>query len=276
MDKLPEWAKNILTPTFIDRVDLCGEGCNSAAFIKLIKEKGATKMEYQEVYNSLKDEAKAVVDAHIKKEKDMAASEAKAEADKKLKLKEAELANATQALELEKKKKCGVAKTEEEALAKALETADPIVKSMFETLQAQKKAAEEAAKFAKEKEQENIAKEKAEELKALGFDAKDLVNVCKSINTLDEAERDAIYAVLKSAASIKKVEDNTTSIYKAMGADGQPNTSIGATSTEGAWEAIEKAAESVMKEQKITKEAGIAVVIKEKPELYQAYLDSLE
>lgn len=273
MNKLPGWALNTLVPTFIDRVDLCGEGCNSAAFIKLIKEKGARQMNYQEIYDSLKDDAKAVLDAHIAKEK----ADATEEVNAKLKTKEAELATAQNALEVEKKKSCGgAALTEEQQLEKALESADPVLKSMFNTLQAQKKAAEEAIRLTKEKEAESVAKAKAEELKALGLAEDNLVSVCKSINTLSETDRDAVYAVLKSAATIKKVEGNTGSIFKAIGADGAGVDSGAATSTDAAWEAIEKAAEGVAKERNLTQAASIDAVIKEKPELYQAYLDSLE
>lgn len=270
MDKnnLPAWAQNQLIPTFIDRVDLCPEGCNSEAYIKLLKEKGGVAMNFDEIYGTLTDENKAVVDAYIAKAKEEAAQ---MEADKNaedMKKKDDKIA------ELEKK--CEDASlSEEEQVAKALENADPAIKAIFKSMEAQKKAAEEAVRIAKEKEEEVVLKAKAAELSNLALPEEEVIAVCKSINKLAQEDQDKIYNVLKAVEAQKGLEDQGTSIFKSIGQDGD-NTPHGTTENEVAWNAIVDEAKVIAKEKNISTEAATTIVIKEKPEMYKRYLDTLE
>lgn len=243
---------NFLLDLHVDRVDLVDEGANSAAFIKLYKGKETNKnMNYEEILKSMKPEDAAVIVAQVEKAKgEIPAATTtelnKAKADlqkseddkKKLEDKVAEMSKPTPSTE------------------DVLKGLDPTVKAMFEQLKSKADAAETAIKKMNDQKIEDEAIAKAKDLKNIPVEESKLVEIVKGAST-------ELMDVLKAAnAAINTKLTETGS--------GRGDTTADAKS---AWGKIEKKAQGIAAEMKITQAAAISEVIKRHPELYQEYLD---
>lgn len=277
--KMPAWAKNKLIPADLDRVDLCAEGCNSAAFIKLVKsKKEGQDMDWTGIKKTLTAEHLAVINAEIAKAKmegeaagkEAGKAEAKAEMQPAMDAKDEEIEN----LKKKTADNADEAKSEKEKMAKALEGCDPVIRAMFEKMQANEKAAEQAALIAKEKAETDAAIIKAKEFANLATEEKEMVEVCKAINTMGE-HADKIYAILKAADA-----RNADTVIDGDGTVTPITKSVGSSAaTQGAGSAIARFDSAVAEFQKANNvsvgDATVAVM-KSKSDLYYAYLQEAQ
>lgn len=253
----------------INRVDLVPEGANSAAFVTLFKGKELKPVDFEELMHKMKPEYATVINEHVsalskaKDESDAALSTANAtiaslQADLERAKQDKEAAEAA-AAEAKKAAEGTVPFDEDEQLAKSIEGLDPQVREYFERITKQKDAAEEIAKAALAKEKHAEAEAKAEELKALPVEKAKLVDFIEKSN--DTAGIEMLSAIAKGIEATVLTEvgkSNATNTFTA--------------SAEDAWGKIEASAKDIAKSRNISKEAAVAVVISEQPELYREYL----
>lgn len=273
----------LLEDLVVDRVDLVDEGANSAAFIELYKRKEQNVMTVEEVLSKMKPEHAAVIQDEINKAKEALSKaqedlagvtverdEAKEECDK---VKE-ELSTANEDLEstkselesLKAEKACG-GKDDETDKSKSGSAFDETetfksmpqeIKDMFTQLKAQKEAAEEQIRKAKDAEETAKAVSKAKELKAIPVDQDKLVGIIKNANA------DVLDLLTVVNAAIEG---------SVLGEVGKSNPGSTGASSNDAWSKIEAKADEVAKRDSITKAKAIAVVLDENPELYREYLN---
>lgn len=286
---------NLVGDLIIDRVDLVDEGANSAAFIELFKRKETDEqMSVQEIISKMKEEHASVVQAEIDglNESVNKANDTIAEKDTEINTlndtvvaKDTEIGNLNDALKKanerldmfkaadyctceggddgdgyckecgkpKMKKKAGTAFDEEETLKGLPESA----RAMFETMRKQKEAAEETVRKAQEAEKQAEAVAKAATLKSLPIETEKLISIVKN------ADAELLDCLTAINAAIDGVVLNE--VGKAKGADVK----------DSAWDKIEAEADAVAKRDNITKQKAISVVIKEKPDLYKAYLQEV-
>lgn len=253
----------------INRVDLVPEGANSAAFVTLFKGKELKPVDFEELMHKMKPEYATVINEHVS-----ALSKAKDESDAALSTANATIASLQADLEKAKQdkeaaeaaadeaKKAAEGTTpfdEDEQLAKSIAGLDPQVREYFERVTKQKDAAEEIAKAALAKEKHAEAEAKAEELKALPVEKAKLVDFIEKSN--DTAGIEMLSAIAKGIEATVLTEvgkSNATNTFTA--------------SAEDAWGKIEASAKDIAKSRNISKEAAVAAVISEQPELYREYL----
>lgn len=256
----------ILEDLIVNRVDLVDEGANSAAFIELYKRKEQSGMDFDEILSKMKPEHAEVIRAAVgksaeelkKAQEDLATvtterDEAVLERDKareELDTANEDLAATKSELETLREEKAGTAFDETETMKSMPEAA----RQMFEKMKAQKEAAEEEVRKAREAEATAEAVAKAKELKAIPVDQEKLVGIIKS----------ATPDVLDLLTVVNAAIEGT--VLDEVGKSHQ------GTSTADAWSKIENEAEKVAKRDSIAKEKAISVVIKEHPELYREYL----
>lgn len=249
---------NLILDLQVDRVDLVDEGANSAAFIQLYKRKETeTDMTFEEIIAKMKPEHAAVINDVIEKAKKEAAdakkeaTDAKAEADGvKKKMTD---------MEDEVKKAKGQTSTEPD-FEEVMKGLDPAVQEVFKSMRAQKEAAEAVAKAAADKAVQEEAVAKAKELKSLPVEEAKLVEVMKGITP-------EIHEILKAANAAIEKDVNFTEVGKSKG-----DNSFSVSANE-AWTKIEKAADKIAEDQKISKAKAITQAVKENPELYRQYLE---
>ena len=256
----------------INRVDLVPAGANSAAFITLFKGKELKHVSFEELMQKMKPEYASIINEHIstltkaKEESDTAldnanASIASLQADLEKAKQEKEEAKAT-AEKAKKAKKAAESTTsfdEDEQLAKSLEGLDPSVREYFERITKQKDAAEKIAKDALAKEKHAEAEAKADELKALPVEKSKLVEFIEKSN--DSSGIELLTAIAKGIEATVLTEvgkSNTSNTFE--------------TTADDAWGKIESSAKEIAKSRNISKEAAVAAVISEQPELYREYL----
>nr|DAO47164.1 MAG TPA: hypothetical protein [Caudoviricetes sp.] len=253
----------------INRVDLVPEGANSAAFVTLFKGKELKLVDFEELMHKMKPEYATVINEHVsalskaKDESDAALSTANAtivslQADLEKAKQDKEAAEAA-ADEAKKAAEGTVPFDEDEQLAKSIEGLDPQVREYFERITKQKDAAEEIAKAALAKEKRAEAEAKAEELKALPVEKAKLVDFIEKSN--DTAGIEMLSAIAKGIEATVLTEvgkSNATNTFTA--------------SAEDAWGKIEASAKDIAKSRNISKEAAVAAVISEQPDLYREYL----
>ena len=280
----------LLEDLVVDRVDLVDEGANSAAFIELYKrkEQGAI-MDIKEILSKMKPEHSVAIQAELDKlsgdvtkandtlatvttERDTATQElSKAKTD--LTAANDELAKANSELETLKAKQpeececdgeedengmckvCGKPKKkaafDEEETMKSMPAN---VRAVFAKMRAQKDAAEEEVRKAKEAEKNAEAVAKAAELKALPIETEKLVGVLKNCGA------DMVDVLTTINAAIEGT---------VLGEVGKSNAgSKGADS----WSKIEAKADEIAKRDSVTKQKAVSIAIKESPELYKEYL----
>lgn len=259
----------LLQDLVIDRVDVVEEGACSAAFIEICKRKEkANNMSFEEIIAKMKPEHAEVIKAELKKSTDKVAeltgqvetlTADVQKANTALTDAQGALSQAQEELRVEKAKKKGTCKSgcgssdedDEEEVIKSMPEA---AQALFKTMKAQKEAAEEEIRKAKDAELTAQAVAKAKTMKSLPIEENALVDILKSA---DEAVVNLLSA---TAAAI----------------DGTVLTEVGKSAPKGpndAWATIEAEASKIAKERNITEQKAVSVVIKEKPELYKQYLE---
>lgn len=273
----------LLEDLIVNRVDLVDDGANSEAFIELYKRKEQNVMTVTEVLSKMKPEHAAVIQDEINKAKEELSKaqedlanvtterdEAKEECDKvkeELTTANEDLENTKSELEsLKAEKACG-GKDDDPEKSKSGSAFDETetfksmpqeIKDMFAQLKAQKEAAEEQIRKAKDAEETAKAVSKAKELKAIPVDQEKLVGIIKNAN----ADILDLLTVVNAA-----IEGSV------LGEVGKSNPGATGASSNDAWSKIEAKADEVAKRDSITKAKAIAVVLDENPELYREYLN---
>lgn len=274
---------NLVIDLDINRVDFVDEGANSASFIELYKRKEkSTNMDVKEILSKMKPEHASVIESAINKAKeDLAtvtaerdtAQQELAKAKEDLSAANTELATKTSEIETLKAKGCtkkyneetykecdkresckkaasGTGFDEEETMKGMPEAA----RELFSKMKAQRDAAEEELRKAKDAEQQAEAVAKAAQLKALPVDAEKLVQVVKGCSP----------ELMDVLTTINAAIEGTV-----LGEFGKNNT--GASGAD-AWGKIEAKAEEVAKRDGVTKQKAVAIAIRENPDLYKEYL----
>ena len=266
----------LLEDLVVDRVDLVDEGANSAAFIELFKRKERKEsMDYKEVIAKMSPEQGKLVQAELDKlagevtkaKEDLATvtterDEAKKQLDEtngKLETANDDLATAKSELDALKQDegKDGAAKAafDEEETMKAMPKE---ARELFTKMKAQKDAAEEELRKAKDAEKHAEAVAKAATLKSLPIEQAKLVELVKG----------ATPEVLELLATVATAMDETV-----LGEVGKSKAGVGTASTSNeAWAHIEAKADEVAKKDSISKAKAISKVVNENPDLYKQYL----
>lgn len=266
----------LLEDLVVDRVDLVDEGANSAAFIELFKRKERKEsMDYKEVIAKMSPEQGKLVQAELdrlagevtKAKEDLATvtterDEAKKQLDEtngKLETANDDLATAKSELDALKQDegKDGAAKAafDEEETMKAMPKE---ARELFTKMKAQKDAAEEELRKAKDAEKHAEAVAKAATLKSLPIEQAKLVELVKG----------ATPEVLELLATVATAMDETV-----LGEVGKSKAGAGTASTSNeAWAQIEAKADEVAKKDSISKAKAISKVVNENPDLYKQYL----
>lgn len=266
----------LLEDLVVDRVDLVDEGANSAAFIELFKRKERKEsMDYKEVIAKMSPEQGKLVQAELDKlagevtkaKEDLATvtterDEAKKQLDEtngKLETANDDLATAKSELDALKQDegKEGAAKAafDEEETMKAMPKE---ARELFTKMKAQKNAAEEELRKAKDAEKHAEAVAKAATLKSLPIEQAKLVELVKG----------ATPEVLELLATVATAMDETV-----LGEVGKSKAGAGTASTSNeAWAQIEAKADEVAKKDSISKAKAISKVVNENPDLYKQYL----
>ena len=270
----------LLQDLVIDRVDVVEEGACSAAFIEICKRKEkANIMTFEEIIAKMKPEHAEVIKAELKKSTDKVAeltgqvetlNADVQKANTALTDAQGALSKAQEDLKVEKAKneelskagcggkkktsKAGCGSCDEEDEEEVIKSMPEAAQALFKTMKAQKEAAEEEIRKAKDAELTAQAVAKAKTMKSLPIEENALVDILKSA---DEAVVNLLSA---TAAAI----------------DGTVLTEVGKSAPKGpndAWATIEAEASKIAKERNITEQKAVSVVIKEKPELYKQYLE---
>lgn len=266
----------LLEDLVVDRVDLVDEGANSAAFIELFKRKERKEsMDYKEVIAKMSPEQGKLVQAELDKlagevtkaKEDLATvtterDEAKKQLDEtngKLETANDDLATAKSELDALKQDegKDGAAKAafDEEETMKAMPKE---ARELFTKMKAQKDAAEEELRKAKDAEKHAEAVAKAATLKSLPIEQAKLVELVKG----------ATPEVLELLATVATAMDETV-----LGEVGKSKAGAGTAYTSNeAWAQIEAKADEVAKKDSISKAKAISKVVNENPDLYKQYL----
>lgn len=258
----------LLEDLVINRVDLVDEGANSAAFIELYKRKErGDKMELKDIIAKMTPEHATVVQAEldrlageVTKANDALTAKttecatattdlAKAKAD----CKAANDAMATAKAELDTLK-AGATPFDEEETLKSMPAA---ARELFTKMKAQKDAAEESVRKAKEAETQATAVAKAAELKALPVEQEKLVGILKGCSP----------ELLEVLTAINTAVDGTV-----LGEVGKNKPGSASGSADAAWAKIEAKALEIAKSKGISKAKAISQAVDENPDLYKEYL----
>lgn len=270
----------LLQDLVIDRVDVVEEGACSAAFIEICKRKEkANIMTFEEIIAKMKPEHADVIKAELKKSTDKVAEltgqvetlnadvqkantaltdaqGALSQAQEDLKVEKAKNEELSKAGCGGKKKtsKAGCGSSDEDDEEEVIKSMPEAAQALFKTMKAQKEAAEEEIRKAKDAELTAQAVAKAKTMKSLPIEENALVEILKS------ADESVVNLLSATAAAI----------------DGTVLTEVGKSAPKGpndAWATIEAEASKIAKERNITEQKAVSVVIKEKPELYKQYLE---
>jgi len=258
----------LLEDLVINRVDLVDEGANSAAFIELYKRKERSdKMELKDIIAKMTPEHAAVVKAEIDnlssevtkaKESTVAltterdgAKKALEKAIGDLKVANEELAKAKSELDT---LKANTAAFDEEETIKAMPEE---ARALFTKMKAQKEAAEEAVRKAKDAEAQATAIAKAAELKAIPIEHDKLVGILKGASP----------ELIEVLTAINSAVDSTV-----LGEVGKRAPGQASSSSEEAWAKIEAKASEIAKAKGISKAKAVSQAVDENPDLYKEYL----
>lgn len=233
----------VLLDLFLTSIDLVEEGANSEAFIKIIKGRNV-RMDLEKLLAGLTPEQASVIAGILKSanSKDAIIADLQAKID-------------TLTEEVNKSK---ADKTKGDINVEAL---DPAVKAYIETINKQKKLAEEAYAEALAEKAKIERVEKAKKISNLGT-VEELSNVIDGMS-------DAQFALLEKANEVIA----KSKMFDEVGTDAEGNST---TTSKEAWEKIEKAAQELQKATPtLTKEAAISEVVKLRKDLYTAYVKTL-
>ena len=136
-------------------------------------------------------------------------------------------------------------------------------RAMFLKMRAQKEAAEEQVRKSAEEKAEAEAIAKAASLKAIPVEQEKLVGILKSCTP----------EITELLTTINTAIEST--VLGEVGKNRGNGAELGGASTtsDEAWNKLEKRAEEVAKRDSVTKEKAMATVIKENPDLYREYLN---
>lgn len=254
---------NLILDLLVDRVDLVDEGANSAAHIKLYKRKETEQvMNFDEILAKMKPEHREVIESELAKAKsevpeDVSTELAKAKGD--VETLTTDLAKAKADLD-----EVNVAKSKDQEpdFEEVLKSLDPSVQAVFKSLKAQKDAAEEVARQAAEEKVTQEAVAKARELKALPVEEGKLVEVMKGITP-------EVHEILKAANQAML----DSGVLSEVGKSKEQSATNNAGNAADAWAKIEKAAEVIAEEEKISKAKAVTKAIRQNPDLYREYLE---
>lgn len=264
-DNLMPWHKTFLMDPDYDRVDLVGEGANSQAFIKLMKNRGGSTMDLEKILAGLKPEHREVVEKAMKKKDDDLNAAKQEAADSKAKADKAEE-------DIEKMKSAAAAAPvgtpTEEDIIKSI--TDPGMKAFMEVQFAKTKAAEAEVRKMREREEEQVAVAKAKEVPNLGAEEAVLASISKKLTALSPELHDEVFGIFKSVDNM--LADGGSEIFKSKG-NGATNGA--ATSNDEAWAKIEDIAKGIKTRDGGTMEAAVSKAISENPELYRQYTRSI-
>jgi hypothetical protein len=257
----------------ITKVALVDEGSCSAAHIKLYKRKegGPKTMGLEEILKSLPEDQQKVINAAIAKAK-AELPEGAISAEDKQKLEkaktDAETAKTTAEAEVKKLKdqQTIAGQSEEDILKNA--NLDTAVKAILERSIAKSKAAEDEVKKLKEQEENATIVAKAKEVTLIPEADTKVVELLKSIKGVDGAV-DKAMEILKSANTL--IEKGKA--FSETGSTG--NVGASTVEADAAWAEIEKAADGLVTKGNVSKSKAIEMVIKQKPELYNKYVEAL-
>jgi len=260
----------LLEDLVVNRVDLVDEGANSAAFIELFKRKERSDtMEFTEILKSMTPEHAAVVQAEITRldgeiaktkttAEQAAAAEAAATGSATEAKEEAKRANETCAKVQEELSTLKAASTESFDESETLKAMPEAARVLFTKMKAQKDAAEEAVRKARDAEVEATAVAKASELKALPVEQSKLVGILKSCSP-------ELFEVLTAV--------NAAIDSNVLGEVGKSKPGEVSTTSNAAWGKIEAKAEEILKAKPtITKAKAISEAVTQNPDLYKEYL----
>lgn len=244
----------------ITKVALVDEGSCSAAHIKLFKRKeGETPMNFEEILKSLSPEQQSIINAEVEKAKTMLPEGAMSAEDKK-KLEEEKM-KAEAAMKKMKAEADTAGQTEEELM----KSVDPAVRMLLEKSREKAAAAEEVVRKMREDAIEKSAVSIAKNLPGITAAEGDLVSLYKSLYGLDSTICTQVFDVLAKANDAIANSD----LLKTKG-----SAETTASTSDAAWNMIEKSATQIATDTGITKSAAITQVIKTKPELYEAYINA--
>ena len=251
----------LLEDLVIDRVDLVDEGANSAAFIELYKRKElGDKMDLKDIIAKMTEEHATVVQAEL----DTLAGEITKANDSVATL-TADLSKAKEELDTANED-LGKAKSELEALKvkpddngeeETLKAMPEAARVLFSKMKAQKEAAEEAVRKAKDAEANAEAIAKAAELKALPIEQEKLVGVLKGCSK----------EMLDVLSTINAAVDGIV-----LGEVGKNKPGNADSTAAAAWDKIEAKALDIAKEKGVSKAKAISQAVEANPDLYKEYL----
>lgn len=264
----------ILKDLVVDRVDLVDEGANSAAFIELFKRKETSDvMSLEEILSKLKPEHAEVIQQTLDaNESDLA----KARVDLEKANSALEEANATiETLKAKKCPECGkeldedgkcpdgctTAKSASFDETETLKAMPENVREAFLKMRAQKEAAEELVRKNAEEKAEAEAVAKAASLKAIPVEQDKLVGIIKG------ASQDVIDLLTSINAAIE------ATVLDEVGKNAGNGAAKEVTTSDQAWEALEKKACEIAKRDNVTKEKAMSTALSENPDLYREYLN---
>jgi hypothetical protein len=256
---------NFVLDLEVDRVDLVDEGDNSEAYIRLYKRKEQkTNMNYDEILAKM-DKADADV---IRGEMAKAKAEVPAETAEELEKAKQEKADAEGKFQaafdegevMKSKLKQLEGKTEEPNFEEVLKSMDPSIQKMMRTMNEQRIAAEAVAKQLSDKAIQDEAVAKASTLKSIPVEEAELVEVVKSASP-------QLMAVLTAAN--KAIEESVS--FSEVGKS-KDNSASNNADSDAAWAKIEKRADELVIEKKVSREKAVGMVIEEQPELYKEYM----
>lgn len=241
--------KKQFTPRFsyvdlrLDAVALCSQGANSRADILLTKsmKEGNSDMNFESIFNDLSADAQAVVTAHI----DACKSTAVAEAVKPLNEKIDTLTETNKSLTATIEKN------------KPQEPTPDVMKSLPTEVQKQFEDMKKSLEALENEKIENLAKSRYSVVKALPVEESTLKSVLKT------ASPEVFDILTKAAAAIEE------GLGKASSVSGEGST---ATTSDEAYEALEKHASEIAKAEGITPAVAFTKACDQHPELYMQYV----
>lgn len=229
-------------------------------------------MNFEEILKSLTPEQQAVVKKAMEECKTAGMEEGK-KAQKttmdEMEKKCGKLQKAKEDLEAEVAKLKNPQGTSDEEI---LKNVDPAIKAIIEKSRNEAAAATAAVKKMKEEADHKEALAKAKEMPNLGTDVEKLANTLQVLKGKDEKVYNDMLNILKAAdaklADGVDLGEHGTSVTK-----GKEDV---IKSADAAWAAIEQAATEITKSKNCSKESAISQVINDQPELYNAYLSTLQ
>lgn len=256
----------ILNPKY-KRVSLVPEGANSEAHITLIKQKGGTGMNLEQILSLLKAEQATFIREELEKARGEVPEAMTDEMKEAKKVSDAEKKAAEEkivSLEMQLKT-AEVAKQEDpEELLKASDL-DPALKAMMLTQITKAKAAEEVVRKMKDEQMTVESISKAKEVPNIAGDEAKVAELYKKLKNSDEALCEEVFNILKMANTL--IEKGGA--FSEVGKSGEGKMD---GSEDAAWAVIEQKATEIAKTKNISQSKAVNEVMDQHPELYDAYV----